>query len=163
MKLSQATIIILLVANLMATVWFGVNGKPISKQTQFVEAVEDEFPSVLTAEMREALFKQLTNAFNGSDYEALYDILGSSAKAQISKESALKEFEKLIKYFHSIESGSYTHSELIRTKGDTSIYLMCYDVKLSEKSEFGRSATLKISLAVKGNEYQVYGFRINAG
>ena len=163
MKLSQIIIFFLLVANLVATILFGLNDNRISNISTFENNSRDVLPKHINEEVRNNLFEKLSTAFNSSDYDSLYSMLGSDAKAKISKEIAFKEFEKLIKYFHSIESGVYTKSKLIGLEGDTSMFAIDYAVILSENSEFGTSAILKIILSVQGSEYQVYGFRINTG
>ena len=89
-------------------------------------------------------------------------MFGPVAKAQFTKEAAQKEFQKLVKFFHSVESGVYTHSEFVNSKGNTNIYNMYYTVKLSDKSEFGTKGTLKITIALQGTEYQLYSIHLNS-
>ncbi len=38
--------------------------------------------------------------------------------------------------------------------------MLHYAVKLSEKSTFGEIADLKITIAIEGNKYQIYGIRL---
>lgn len=163
MQVSQSVIILLLVANLVATVWFGLNENPTYSPTQAEKAAEHELPSIINSEVRDNLYSEFMEAFNSSDYDALYNMFGPAAKAQFTKESAESEFRKLTKFFHSVENGGFTHSELAGTQGNTNIYVLYYAVMLSERSEFGTSGTLKITVAVQGGEYQVYGIMLNAG
>lgn len=163
MQSSQSVIILLLVANLVATIWFGLN-KEVHQSTSVAEnAATHELPPVVNSETRVNLYNKFAKAFNAANYDALYDMFGPAAKAQFTKETAFAEFVKLTKFFHSVESGAFTHSELAGTKGNTNFYVLYYVVKLHENSEFGTSGTLKITVAVQGSEYQVYGIRLNAG
>lgn len=162
MKASQSVIIILLVANLVATVWFGLQPKNSSGVSQIQQAASHELPPIVNSVARDNLYREFASSFNTQDYDALYDMFGPVAKAQVEKEVVISEFGKLVKYFHSVEDGSFSHSELASTQGNTSIYVLHYAVKLSEESEFA-SGTLKITVAVQGSEFQVYGIRLNAG
>jgi hypothetical protein len=159
----HSVIIILLVANLIATIWFGLTDHPSNKSLSLNKEVEQELPSVITPEVRADLYSQFAKAFNASDYDAFYDMFGPVAKAQFTKESSDETLKKMVTYFHSAESGAYTHSELVRNQGDTKIYNMYYAVKLHESSVFGAKGVLKITIAVNGSEYQIYGMRLNAG
>jgi len=163
MQSSQPIIIILLVANLVATVWFGLNEKPSPVLSQTERTATHELPSAVNSQVRDQLYNQFSKAFNEADYDVLYDMFGPTAKIQVSKEKSTSEFKKLLKYFHSVKSGGFTHSELVDTQGNTNIYVLHYAVKLSELSEFGTKGTLRVTVAVQGSEYQVYGIRLNAG
>lgn len=162
MTLYQPIVICLLLANLIATIWFGLL-KDTDPQSDVAQTAKHELPSVVNAYVVQKLYDQFAKAFNAGDYDALYDMLGQAAKAQISKEAASLEFRKLTKFFGSIENGGFSHSELVGTQGNTNIYVLYYPVTLPKDSEFGESATLNITLAVQSNDYQVYGFRLHAG
>ncbi|WP_153304337.1 hypothetical protein [Desulfosudis oleivorans] len=162
MKLSQALIIILLVANLIATIWFGINKEPGGEVSQIAKAAHHELPPVVSSEVRNEIFETFFQYFNAADYDSLYNMFGPVAKAEVLKEASVKEFKRMVDYFHSIESGVYIYSELLGSRGNTNIYTMYYSVNLSEKSEFGTKGTLKVTIAVQGNEYQIYGIRLNA-
>lgn len=163
MQVSQSVIILLLVANLVATIWFGLNEKNAPVQTQAEKAAQHELPSVVDSKVREHLYSEFAKSFNSGDFTALYDMFGPAAKTQISKESSDIELKKLAKFFKAVDSGAFTHSELAGTQGNTTIYVLYYAVKLPESSEFATTGTLKITVAVQGSEYQVYGIRLNAG
>ncbi len=163
MNASQTVIIILLMANLAATTWFGLEEKPVEAMTQTEKVAIHELPPAVSSEVRDYLYAEFARAFNAEDYDALYDMFGPSAKAQITKESAEKEFEKLTKFFHSVESGGFNHSELAGSQGNTNFYTLNYLVKLPKSSEFGTKGILKITVAIQGGDYQVYGIRLNAG
>ncbi len=163
MKLTQGLIILLLVANLSATIWFGMDKSTAPLMNPSQKSAVHNLPPIITHGVRDELLSSITAAFNAKDYDALYNMLGPAAKAQVSMKEALVEFEKLIKYFHSIEGGAYIHSEFASTQGNTMIYVLHYSVTLSEESAFGTSGKLTITIAVQDSEYQVYGFRINAG
>jgi len=161
-KPSQAVIIILLVANLIATIWFGISKDPVGEVNQFTKAAQHELPPVLSSEVRDEIFESFSQYFNAADYDSLYNMFGPVTKAQLTKETVTKELEKLVDYFHSIESGAYAYSELVGSQGSTNIFTMYYSVKLSEKSQFGTKGTLKVTVAVQGNEYQIYGIHLNS-
>jgi len=158
---SQSIIIILLVSNLIATVWFGLDGKSSPVISQAEKSASHELPSAVSSEIRDDLYAKFAKAFNAGDYDALYDMFGPAAKAQFTKESAEKEFKKLIKFFKAVEGGAFTHSELAGTQGNTNIYNLFYAVTLPNNSELGDHATLKITIAVQGADYQIYGIRLN--
>ena len=163
MKVYQSVIILLLVANLVATVWFGVSEQSAPIPTATETAAKNELPSLVDAKERNHMLEEFTEKFNSSDYDGLYNMFGEAAKAQFTKESAESNFKKLKKFFYSVDGGAFTYSELVGTKGNTNYYLLYYTVKLSEKSEFGTSGNLKITIAVQGSEYQIYGISLNAG
>jgi hypothetical protein len=163
MKLSQAVIIILLVANLVATVWFGLNGEKPYQVSMDQKTSSHELPSVINSDVRDNIYNEFARAFNSQDYDALYDMFGPAAKAQIKKKESLSEFEKLAKYFHSVEEGGFTHSKLAGTQGNTNIYILYYAVKLAETSAFGDKGTLKVTVAIQANKFQIYGIKLKAG
>ena len=160
MKLSHAVIIILLVFNLVATIWFGISNKPSNTQSPIEITSKNDLPKIITAKIRELLFTKVQAGINDNDFDALYNIFGPAAKAQFSKEDAYLTFDKISKYYHSIEEGAYTHSEFVNSKGNAKFYILYYAVKLSEKSELGTKGILKITIGVEGSDYQVYGFRL---
>lgn len=162
-KNTQSIIIVLLLANLATTIWFGVHEPPAPVVAKADAVSEHELPPVVSSSVRQKLYDDFAAAFNAGDYDALYAMFGPAAKAQFSKEEAASEFSKLAKYFHSVESGAFNYSELAGTQGNTKIYVLYYVVKLPDDSEFGTTGTLKITVAVQGGAYQVYGIRLNAG
>ena len=147
---------------MIATIWFGISKEPSGEVSQIAKAAQHELPPVVSSEVRDKILKDFSQYFNAADYDSLYDMFGPVAKAQVTKETATKELKKLVNYFHSVESGVYTYSELVGSQGNTNIYMMYYTVKLSEKSEFGTKGTLKVTIAVQENEYQIYGILLNA-
>ena len=156
-------IILLLLANLVATIWFGLDNNQELQPPNSFNPVKGNLPPVVSDSIRDNLFADLSNSLNSRDFSALYQMLGPIAKAQISHESAYEEFEKLTKYFHSIENGKFSHSEFVRNQEDFEVYNIYYDINLSEKSDFDSSAFLILTIAIKENQYQLYGFRIVAG
>ncbi len=162
MKFMQVLIVFLLIANLTATVWFGMKQKPTQNVNQNEKTAKHELPKTITPVIRKLILNEFVAAFNSADYEALYNLFGPVAKAQISKEQSDDEFKKLVKFMHSVERGAYTHSEFLDYRGNTTIYTMNYSVKLSDKCEFGTNGILKITIAVQGTEYQIYGIHLNA-
>lgn len=163
MQLTQPLIIALLLANLGATIWFGTKDDFTPAVARTTESSAHELPSSVGPDVRQALYEDFSKAFNSSDFDALYNMLGPVAQAEVSRETVDKEFNKLIKFFHSVKGGAYSHSELVGSKGNTNIYVLNYSVKLPESSEFGTQGTLTITLAVQNDGYQVYGIRLNAG
>ena len=162
MKPIHTVIIILLVANLAATIWFGSNAPQPVSHTEVSRAAEHQLPESITETVRNELLDTFSNSFNNHDMEVLYNMFGPVAKAQISRTDIEEQFGKLIKFFGSINGGAYTHSQLTDSSGNTSIYILFYSVKLSEKSEFGKKGILKITISVTDDEYQVYGIHLIA-
>ncbi len=163
MQTTQSAIIILLVANLAATIWFGLNEKSVHTPNAAEKAAVHGLPAFITPEIRRDLLDEFIMKFNNAEYDALYDMFGPAAKAQFTKERAEEEFVKLSTHFHSVTSGAYTHSELAGTQGSTNFYILHYAVKLSEQSTFGTTGKLKITIATQSNEYQLYGIHMTAG
>ncbi|MDP4530514.1 hypothetical protein Q9252_00085 [Marinobacter salarius] len=163
MQLAHSLIITLLLANLGATIWFGINKDSTPAVAQTTKNSTHELPSSVGPDVRQSLYEGFSEAFNSSDFDALYNMLGPVAQAEVSRETVDKEFKKLIKFFHSVKGGAYSHSELVGSKGNTNIYVLNYSVKLPESSEFGTQGTLTITLAVQNDGYQVYGIRLDAG
>ena len=122
-----------------------------------------QLPAIITENVRNALMERFVSAFNDRDYDALYEMLGPAARTQIDREKTLSDFRKLAEYFHSVESGAFTHSQLSAQQGDMQIFTLNYSVRLSEESEFGTTARLTINLAIQGGSYQVFGIRLNSG
>ncbi|MCL1036277.1 DUF3887 domain-containing protein [Shewanella submarina] len=162
MQNSNIVIILLLVLNLCATIWFGALSNKGANDTVQMENITFELPKLISEKVREDISSSIIENFNDRNYEELYNIFGPAAKAQISKEKSNEAMRKMVDYFDSIFTAAYTHSEKLSQNGDTQYLTLYYTVKLSERSKFGQSGTLKVTLAVRGNEYEIYGFRINA-
>ena len=161
MNHSNKIIISLLTANLLATIWFGVSSNsPQSNQKPFEQAANHELPKVITDDIKEDILQRFKAFFNSQDYEGLYNMFGSVAKAQIPREKMDVEFKKLTNIFHSIEDGSYNYAEFLQRQGGTTVYILHYAVQLSEQSTIGNTGNLKIMIAIEGNNYQIYGIRL---
>lgn len=163
MKATQAVIIVLLVANLSATIWFGSNNRPEQIAVQQDETVLHKLPESITPQVRQELMDRYKEAYNNEDADALYDMFGPVVKAQLSREEAAAKFESIFNMFGSIEGGAYVHSELESTQGDTKVFTLFYTVGLSDTQEFGNKGTLKVTVATQGSEYQIYRFVLHAG
>ncbi|MDO6561021.1 hypothetical protein [Paraglaciecola chathamensis] len=159
MKSIYAVIIVLLVANLVATVWFGVTSQPV---TSTQNKVENTLPSHMTKNVRNKIYDQFVSRYNSRDYEAMYDIFSPSAKAQIDKNETFSTFLQLVDYFDSIVEGGYSHAEHLGTQGDLKQFKLFYSVKFSENSKFGTSGSLSITLAIRNDEYEVWGFNLRS-
>ena len=159
MKSIYATIIVLLVANLVATVWFGVerNSSPASK----IES-ENGLPEHIDKKVRDGIYEQFVNAYNGRDYDAMYNIFSDSAKAQIDKEGTFQVLAQLVEYFDSIEQGGFSHSEFLGHQGDMKQFKLVYPVKFGKNSKFGTTGNLYITIAVRDGEYGVWGFNLRS-
>ena len=158
----NAVIIMLLVANLTATIWFGGNENTSEVQGTNEQVLHHELPPEISEGVRADLFETFTTNFNSANYDALYDMFGPVAKEQLVKEEIYNEFRKLTKFFHQIESGEFGMAEFSGQQGDTKVYVLNYPVKLSEKSEFGKSGVLKITVAANTEGFQVYGIYLHA-
>jgi hypothetical protein len=159
---SNKIIISLLVANLVATVWFGFNTTGVvSSQKPYEKASQHQLPNLINGSVKSEIISTFIKHFNSKNYDALYDMFGPVAKAQIPRKDMDVEFSKLTKLFHSVDSGSFSFAEFSGQQGSTTVYVLNYTVSLSEKSDFGKIGTLKVSIAIEGNEYQIYGIRLN--
>ena len=174
MQSSQAIIILLLIANLLATFWYGTQRQaappaaavapaPGNAQGLVQGYTSPQLPAIISEDVRNGLLEQFITAFNSEDYAALYEMLGPAARTQIDEETTLEEFRKLAQYFHGVEEGAFTHAQLNAQQGNTFIYTLHYLVKLPESSEFGTKGRLTITLAVQGDAFQVFGIRLNGG
>jgi len=162
-KTSQAVIILLLVANLAATIWFGVEKRNRPEPIQGTASSSHSLPALITDDVKEQILEEFKRLFNEGNFDGLYSMFGAAAQARFSKEASDQEFEKLKKFFHSVEDGGFSHSEFLGAQGDTNVYVLNYVVKLAETSEFGTKGTLKVTLAVHGDQYEIYGIRLNGG
>ena len=61
----------------------------------------------------------------------------------------------------SIQSGSYSHSELASSQGDRSVFKLYYDVKLASPRFSQGQATLIVM--AKGSDLALLGFQLNSG
>ncbi|MDK1286453.1 DUF3887 domain-containing protein [Pseudoalteromonas umbrosa] len=158
MNNSSKVIILLLIANLIATIWFGTKNSVTAVDVKpYEEASKHELPSFITEQVREDILNTFIEHFNAQDFDALYNMFGPVAKSQISKEKMDEEFSKLVRVFDKIEQGTYSFAELSGQQGSTTVYVLNYTVTLSEKSTFGGAGNLKITVAVDSNSYQIYG------
>ena len=158
-------IISLLVANLIATVWFGLTpAKNPSSQIPMTESVKKhELPNVISSSVKAELLNTFIAHYNDQDYSSLYNMFGPVAQSQLSEEQMLIEFKKMTKFFGNVESGSFKFAEFSSQHGSSLVYILNYNVRLSDKSEFGENGDLKITIAVEGDDFQVYGIRLNGG
>ncbi|GAA0853899.1 hypothetical protein [Aliiglaciecola litoralis] len=156
-------IIVLLILNLVATVWFGIN----QPQVQPIEAVRNKIthnlPGVVNASVRKQLVDEYIKHFNSQNLDGLYAMFSPAAKAQFSKQKSDETFTKLITYFRSVRDGAFTHSEFVGANGDTKHFVLHYALKLDENSDFSQTGTLKVTIAVRGTEFEIYGIHMNAG
>ncbi|WP_370293070.1 hypothetical protein [Thalassolituus sp.] len=160
MQKSQVIIVVLLVLNLAATVWFGLNGSVVSPKDR---ASLNALPPVFTEAEKTRLYNRFQRTFNAGDFEALYQIFGPGAQALFSEDRATAEFSKLKRLFDTVSHGTFQRSEFAGNKGSTNYYNLYYSVKFSDNSEVGSSGTLKITVATDEAGYQVYGIRLHSG
>lgn len=161
MKSTHAIIITLLIANLAATIWFGNKPSVSVAKPELSSAMK--LPEIIDKNVRDKIYDQISTNFNNQDYQALYDLFGPAAKAQFTKSYFDETMLKLTEYFHRIEGGAYSNAELLDQQGDTSYYQINYTLRLSEKSLFGTSGTLMVTLATRADEYEIYAFKIHGG
>jgi hypothetical protein len=154
-------IALLLAANLVATLWSGRGADAADESA--VSALSPPLPKIVSAELKEDLLEEFIDHFNDGDFDDIYDMLGPSARAQVSERVLESRFEKLADLFDSIEGGAYSHSLLVGMQGATRIYQLYYGLRLSGKSELGPEGTLQITLAIEGEDYQIYDLSLLAG
>ena len=155
-------IISLLVANLAATIWFGNNSNDSQpSQKPYEKASNHQLPDLITMSVKSELLDTFMKNFNSKNYSGLYEMLGPIAKLQTTKEDMGKEFGKLTKYFDSVNSGAFRFAEFSTQKGSRVIYVLNYSLKFSGKSNAKGTAKLKITIAIDGNNYQVYGLNVD--
>ena len=162
MQPSHTLIILLLVANLVATIWFGLSSQTSSPVSTSTSTVNHELPNAIDSEVRSKILDDFILNFNQKDLDGLYNLFSPAAQAQFSRESSDDTFNKLITYFISAKGGAYTHSEYIGSQGDLKQYNLYYAVKLDEKSVFSESGKLKVTIVVRGTEYEIYGIHLNS-
>jgi hypothetical protein len=159
MKNTHALIIVLLVANLIATFWFGITSESANP---IQDREEITLPSYINRDVRDRIYKRFITAYNNKNYEAMYDLFSSAAKAQIDKSETIETGHQLVDYFDSIVEGGYSHSQYLGAQGDLTQFKLVYAVKFSEKSKFGTSGKLSITLALRDNEYEIWGFNLQS-
>ena len=158
MQRFQIVIVFLLVLNLVATLWFGINQGRVSPKER---ASLNALPSVFTDAEKARLYNRFQLLFNAGDFEGLYDLFSPIAKAQFSEEQAIKEFTRLKQYYDAVNSGAFQYSEFAGNKGSNNYYNLYFSVKFSDESGLGRSGLLKITVATDNYSYEVYGIRLN--
>lgn len=159
MKSIYAIIISLLIANLVATVWFGVERN--SSSASQIES-KNGLPKHIDKQVINGIYERFVAAYNGRDYDALYDIFSESAKAQIDKEETVEVLTQLVEYFDSVVQGGFSHSEFLGRQGDMKQFKLVYPVKFGEKSKFGKSGNLYVTIAVRDGEYGVWGVNLRS-
>ncbi|MCP4050891.1 MAG: hypothetical protein GY730_09330 [bacterium] len=161
MKSTQWIIIVLLIANLTATLWFGIN-KPVMMNSDPLEQnAQHLLPKLITSEIINNLYDNLAVLVNSKDYKSLYNMLGPTARAQLNSVEFVKQMNKFFSFVNIVESGAYSHSEFLESKGSTRIYALHYLLRYSEESQIGEKGKLKIIIAVEDEKYQIYGFRFS--
>ncbi|HEY3487232.1 MAG TPA: hypothetical protein VGL10_04140 [Gammaproteobacteria bacterium] len=153
-------IILLLAANLIATVWSRLGS---DNDAEAITGMALPLPKIISPELKEELLEEFIDDFNDGDFENIYAMLGPAAQTKVSEEELELKFEKLAELFDSIEAGAFSHSLLAGMQGNTRIYQLYYDLRLSEDSEFGERGILAVTLAVEGEDYQIYDLSLNAG
>lgn len=154
-------IVLLLAANLVATLWSKTGAD--AEDGAASAAIAPPLPKIVSAELKEDLLEEFIDHFNDGDFDDIYGMLGPAARAQVDERALESRFEKLADLFDSIEDGAYSHSLLVGTQGATRIYQLYYDLKLSEDSELGHEGTLQITLAIEGEDYQIYDLTLQVG
>jgi hypothetical protein len=162
-KFQFLILVTLLILNLLVSL--SLRQSSVSSEGQVDEVVlsqSDNLPAVLTDAVRERLLNEFSAAFNKDDYDAIYDMFSPAAKARIDKNDIIKELQKLKKAFYSVSGGGFSHFEYVRSMGGADVYTLFYNVRLSELSDFGPAGELKITIAVQGSRFQVYGIRLSS-
>lgn len=159
MNKGQIIIILLLLANLAATLWFGLQ-RPPQANTELHNVAA---PEALNAEVQTQLLEQFRQAFNRQDYDGIYNMLGPLAQTKVPRDKVETEFRKLIRYFKSIESGAFSHLETLDNQGNTKLYVLNYSVRLSAQSEFGQEGQLRMTVLLRDGQVEVYGIRLTSG
>jgi hypothetical protein len=152
-------IVLLLAANLVATLWSRIDAATGADG----DVAASPLPKIVSAELKEDLLDDFIDYFNDGDFDEIYDMLGPAARSQVDEDTLESRFEKLAELFDSIESGTYSHSLLVGTQGSTRIYQLYYSLRLSEDSELGPEGTLQITLAIEGEDYQIYDLSLQLG
>ncbi|GAA5316662.1 MAG: hypothetical protein AseanaTS_18660 [Candidatus Pelagadaptatus aseana] len=161
MSTFQRWVIVLLLANLAATVYFGLTQPDSSSDFSEQSDKTAELPVVVSGVVRDRWFNQFREAFNREDFDAVYDMFSPAAQARIDKADMYSELRRLKKAFYQLKpDGAYSHSEFVKNLGDAQVYTLFYNVSFSERSEFGSSGTLKITIAVQGDRLQVLGIHL---
>ena len=155
-------IIFLLVLNLGATVWFGTQSRDYSATTKtpIEQTAKHKLPEIISDAVKSRLIADFTNYYNADDYDAIYNMLGDTAKAQIKRDDAVQQFRQLKAFFTSISGGTFDFSQYLGSKGSISYYTLHYIVDAPENA-FSPQAVVQINIAVDGSSYQVYGARLH--
>lgn len=155
-------IIILLVANLSATIWFGVADNASKVEPSITDVSVDTLPDVLNSDIRNSIVNRFEEAFNSKNYSGLYNMFGPLAQAQVSEEEVKKQFIKLNDLFGTVKDGAFSHSEFVGKQGSKKVYALNYVVKIPD-SDFTNKGTLKVTVGVEGSDYEIYGIHLTGG
>ena len=78
MKASQLLIMLLLAANLAATIWFGLDKQTDYQENPTKQTAVHQLPDALNATIRNKMYSDFANAFNAKDYDALLTFFAPS-------------------------------------------------------------------------------------
>jgi hypothetical protein len=159
---ARKTILVVLVAKLAATIWYGSRQAPSRDLAEAQAPTQHDLPESITAKLRQSYLDRFSDAFNRKDMDDPYNLFRPAVKAQLSRKAIEGQCGKLIQLFGSIEGGAFTHAELASKQGSASIYVLYYAVRFPEGSNFGTHGTLNITLAIQGGESQIYRIHLNA-
>ena len=143
---SNVLIILLLVANLCATLYFGTRDNSAALNNQGSSASRHELPEIITKDVRKKIKNDFIKHFNARDYDALHLMFGEVARTQFTKEETVQSFEKLSDYFGKITYGTYASSEFAGSNGSVQYYVLYYRVVLSEEVSLVMPPTLRSRL-----------------
>jgi hypothetical protein len=129
--------------------------KPNSNINNVQVVSQKELPSDLNKVEIEFIGKQVVDAYNSSDIDSLYSVLGSYAQTMVTVEE-LEETMKGLEILGNISKYSYTHHEFMGNDDGADWYSLNYIANYS-----AGNGTLKINLRIADNAWEIVGFYMN--
>ncbi len=152
-------ILALVIANLCVSVWVAsrITGHPISPSGQ-----ESSLSDAVSKSDLIQLFERVKSAYNSGDADAIWSQFGAFAQGQMDKASLAESVVNIRKMFGPIQSGHYLYHEYVARQGSLVFYTTHFGLTLTEESTMGDKGTMKMTVAIDGDEIQLTEFVINA-
>ncbi|MCH6259217.1 hypothetical protein MLD52_21875 [Puniceicoccaceae bacterium K14] len=157
------TILLLLVANLAATVLvyqkIAINDLSSTANGEPVNPLPEEINKVVIEE----IFSSFRDKYNSGDLVEFASLFSEFARSQMKDEDLEKNYAMLRDYFGDVDSGTYSHYVYNGSQGNLSGYTLHFILDLGDDSKFGSEGTGKIGITWDGTDYGIISSHIFAG
>lgn len=119
-------------------------------------------PEFLTEELIAAYADELMEAYNSKDPDAVWQLMGSYARAELTKLELQKALDQLHSFAGPVVSTRYKYHEYAGQMGNLAFFKLFYRANLTEACQLTDNGTLTITIAIDGQNTQFAAFRIDA-